>query len=138
MDSDPTCNDLNKSTVRADQYIVGAELTVGVLGGGETMRALPVLELVPHGEFYDYAAKYTKGLTDLICPARLHPEATAAAQELAVLAHTELCCHGISRCDMHRDEAGTLWFHEVNSCPDRKSTRLNSSHTDISRMPSSA
>ena len=34
-----------------------------------------------------------------------------------MLAHTELCCHGISRCDMHRDEAGTLWFHEVNSCP---------------------
>ena len=100
-----------------DKYIAGTELTVGVLGCGENMRALPVLELVPHKEFYDYEAKYTKGLTDLICPARLPAEAAAAAQELALLAHTELCCHGISRCDMHRDEFGALWFHEVNSCP---------------------
>jgi len=103
--------------VLVDQYIAGTELTVGVLGCGETMRALPVLELVSHNEFYDYEAKYTKGLTDLICPARISEEATAAAQELALLAHAELCCHGISRCDMHLDEAGKLWFHEVNSCP---------------------
>jgi len=103
--------------VLVDRYIVGTELTVGVLGCGETLRALPVLELVPQHEFYDYEAKYTKGLTDLICPARLSPAATTAAQELAVLAHTELGCHGISRCDMHLDEAGALWFHEVNSCP---------------------
>jgi D-alanine-D-alanine ligase len=100
-----------------DRYIAGTELTVGVLGCGEVMRALPVLELVPHNEFYDYEAKYTKGLTDLVCPARISAEATAAAQELALLAHRELCCHGISRCDMHLDEAGQLWFHEVNSCP---------------------
>ena len=81
------------------------------------MRALPVLELVPKNEFYDYEAKYVKGMTDLVCPARISAEATAAAQELALLAHVELDCHGISRCDMHLDAAGTLWFHEVNSCP---------------------
>lgn len=103
--------------VLVDQFIVGTELTVGVLGCGETLRALPVLELCPKREFYDYEAKYTKGLTDLICPARISPEAAAAAQELAILAHTELGCHGISRCDMHLDAEGKLWFHEVNSCP---------------------
>jgi D-alanine-D-alanine ligase len=103
--------------VLVDQYIVGTELTVGVLGCEETLRALPVLELVPKHEFYDYEAKYTKGLTDLICPARISPEATAAAQELALLSHTELGCHGISRCDMHLDASGVLWFHEVNGCP---------------------
>jgi len=103
--------------VLVDRYIVGTEITVGVLGCGERTRALPVLELVPHKEFYDYEAKYTKGLTDLICPARLAPEVTAEAQRLAVLAHRELGCRGISRCDMHVDEQGRLWFHEVNSCP---------------------
>lgn len=103
--------------VLVDRYIEGIELTVGVLGCGEKMRALPVLELVPKKEFYDYEAKYTKGLTELICPARLSPEATKNAQELALLAHRELGCHGISRCDMHLDAEGTLWFHEVNSCP---------------------
>ena len=103
--------------VLVDHYISGTELTVGVLGCGATMRALPVLELAPHNEFYDYEAKYVKGMTDLICPARISAAATAAAQALARLAHVELGCHGISRCDMHLDADGTLWFHEVNSCP---------------------
>lgn len=103
--------------VLVDRFIEGTELTVGVLGTGETLRALPVLELCPKHEFYDYEAKYTKGLTDLVCPARISEQATLAAQELAVLAHTELGCHGISRCDMHLDAQGKLWFHEVNSCP---------------------
>lgn len=100
-----------------DRFIQGTEITVGVLGSGEHVRALPVLELVPHNEFYDYEAKYTKGLTDLICPARLAPEVTAEAQRLAILAHTTLGCFGVSRTDMHVDETGKLWFHEVNSCP---------------------
>jgi D-alanine-D-alanine ligase len=103
--------------VLVDRYISGTEVTVGVLGCGPTMRALPVLELAPKNEFYDYEAKYVKGMTDLICPARIDEAATAAAQELAVLAHVELGCHGISRCDMHLDSDGVLWFHEVNSCP---------------------
>jgi D-alanine-D-alanine ligase len=103
--------------VLVDRYIEGTELTVGVLGCGETMRALPVLELAPHNEFYDYEAKYVKGMTDLICPARISAEATGAALALASLAHVELGCHGISRCDMHLDADETLWFHEVNSCP---------------------
>ena len=103
--------------VLVDRYIVGTEITVGVLGCGAQTRALPVLELVPAKEFYDYEAKYTKGLTDLICPARLSDAVTAEAQRLAVLAHRELGCRGISRCDMHVDGQSRLWFHEVNSCP---------------------
>jgi D-alanine-D-alanine ligase len=103
--------------VLVDRYVTGTELTVGVLGCGEATRALPVLELVPQHEFYDYEAKYTKGLTDLICPARIAGASAQAAQAMAVLAHRTLGCRGISRCDMHLDEAGGLWFHEVNSCP---------------------
>lgn len=103
--------------VLVDRYIVGTELTVGVLGCGTGARALPVLELVPKREFYDYEAKYTKGLTDLVCPARIPEAAAHAAQEIALVAHQTLGCRGISRTDMHLDAAGQLWFHEVNSCP---------------------
>lgn len=103
--------------VLVDAYIKGTELTVGVLGSGSTARALPVLELAPKREFYDYDAKYTKGLTDLICPALIREEAAAAAQKFALRAHATLGCHGISRCDMHLDADGNLWFHEVNACP---------------------
>ena len=100
-----------------DRLIEGTELTVGVLGCGAAAYALPVLELRPHAEYYDYAAKNTKGLTDMICPSEISDQHTQAAQALAVLAHRELGCHGISRCDMHLDAQGKLWFHEVNSCP---------------------
>ena len=100
-----------------DRLVTGTELTVGVLGCGEAAYALPVLELRPHNEFYDYEAKYTKGMTDMICPADISTEATVRAQAMAVLAHRSLDCHGISRCDMHLDGEGKLWFHEVNRCP---------------------
>jgi D-alanine-D-alanine ligase len=100
-----------------ENYIAGTELTVGVIGVGERLRALPVLELVPHNEFYDYEAKYTKGLTDLIAPARTSAAATAEAQRLALAAHQATDCRGVSRVDMHLDAAGDLWITELNTSP---------------------
>jgi D-alanine-D-alanine ligase len=100
-----------------EKYIAGTELTVGVVGVGERLRALPVLELVPHNAFYDYEAKYTKGLTDLIAPARISPEATATAQDLALRAHQALGCHGVSRVDMVLSPDGSLWIMEANTTP---------------------
>jgi D-alanine-D-alanine ligase len=100
-----------------EAFCDGREITVGVLGYGATMRALPVLELVPKKQFYDYEAKYTKGLTDLICPARLSEEVAHEAQALAVRAHRACDCHGLSRVDMHHDSRGRLWVHEINSVP---------------------
>ena len=100
-----------------EDYICGMELTVGVVGVGERLRALPVLELVPHHEFYDFEAKYTKGLTDLIAPARISAAATAEAQRLAVAAHLATDCVGVSRVDMHLDAAGDLWITELNTSP---------------------
>ena len=103
--------------VLVEAFCDGVELTVGVLGCGSARRALPVLELVPHNRFYDYEAKYTKGLTDLICPARLSEESTRLAQETALRAHDACACHGLSRVDMHLDSGGRLWIHEINSVP---------------------
>ena len=101
----------------AEAFVPGAELTVGVIGVGERLRPLPVLELVPHREFYDYEAKYVKGLTDLIAPARISPEATAEAQAVGLRAHQALGCHGVSRVDMHLDPEGRVWVTEVNTMP---------------------
>ena len=101
----------------AERYIDGREITVGIVGYGERLRALPVLELVPKKEFYDYEAKYTKGMTDLICPARLSERQTQAAQEAALAVHEVVGCHGISRVDMHVDRQGRVWVHEINSIP---------------------
>jgi D-alanine--D-alanine ligase len=103
--------------VLVETFCDGNEITVGVLGHGEGLRALPVLELVPKKQFYDYEAKYTKGLTDLICPARLPETVTRLAQETALRAHRACDCHGLSRVDMHYDSHGRLWVHELNSVP---------------------
>jgi D-alanine-D-alanine ligase len=103
--------------VLVEAFCDGTELTVGVLGCGPGERALPVLEVVPTVEFYDYEAKYTKGMTDLICPARLPDQVAREAQTVAVAAHRACGCLGLSRVDMHYDSQGRLWVHEINSVP---------------------
>jgi len=100
-----------------ERFCDGTEITVGLLGVGESLRALPVLELVSHKEFYDYEAKYTEGLTELIAPARISPQATQSAQEIAVQTHQQLGCVGISRVDMHLDSQEQIWIHELNTIP---------------------
>jgi len=54
-------------TVLLEQYIEGKELTVGILG----QEALPVVEICPKRTFFDYEAKYTKGMTDYVVPAQI-------------------------------------------------------------------
>lgn len=100
-----------------EKFIDGPEVTVGVLGTGENVRALPVLELRPTREFYDYEAKYTKGMTEFIIPAELEEPAYVMAQQAAIRAHKLLGCHGWSRVDMHIDKDGVAQVHEVNSVP---------------------
>ena len=100
-----------------DRFIEGVEVTIGVVGVGESTRALPVLELVPKREFYDYEAKYTKGMTELIAPARISDELTEKSRRIALEAFVALGCEGLGRVDMHIDREGNCWVHEINSVP---------------------
>jgi D-alanine-D-alanine ligase len=100
----------------AEPFIRGRELTVAVLGG----EALAVTELKPKAGFYDYAAKYTDGLTQHICPAEIPFEITHAMMDMAARAHRLLGCKGASRSDFRwddeRGEAG-IYLLEVNTQP---------------------
>ena len=100
----------------AEPFIKGRELTVAVLND----QALAVTELKPHGEFYDYAAKYTDGETDHICPAQVPRDIAAAMMDKALEAHRLLGCKGASRSDFRWDEeqgeAG-LYLLEINTQP---------------------
>ena len=100
-----------------EKYIDGPEVTVGILGSGESLRALPVLELRPSREFYDYEAKYTPGMTEFIIPAQLDEPIYVMTQQTAIRAHKVLGCHGWSRVDMHVDGDGIPQVHDVNSVP---------------------
>lgn len=100
-----------------EKMIDGPEVTVGVLGFGEDLRSLPVLLLRPKKEFYDYEAKYTKGLTELIAPAPLPKAVCDRVQEIALKTHQVLGCHGISRVDIRLSDDDTPFVTDVNTMP---------------------
>lgn len=104
--------------VLAEQYIVGRELTVPVLGTGAAARALPVIEIVvPDDGLYDYEHKYHSDATQYFCPADLSAELTAQMQELAVQAYQALDCAGWGRVDIMLDEQQQPWLLEINTSP---------------------
>jgi D-alanine-D-alanine ligase len=100
----------------AEPFIKGRELTVAVMGS----EPLAVTELKPKAGFYDYAAKYTDGLTQHICPAEIPNEIATAMMDMAARAHKQLGCKGASRSDFRWDdelgEAG-IYLLEVNTQP---------------------
>ena len=100
----------------AEPFIKGRELTVAVIGG----EPLGVTELKPNAGFYDYAAKYTDGVTTHICPAQVPFEIASAMMDMAARAHMLLGCKGASRSDFRWDdelgEAG-IYLLEVNTQP---------------------
>ena len=100
----------------AEPFIKGRELTVAVLGE----EGLAVTELKPKAGFYDYAAKYTDGLTVHVCPAEVPADIAQAMMDMAAKAHGLLGCKGASRSDFRwddeRGEAG-IYLLEVNTQP---------------------
>jgi D-alanine-D-alanine ligase len=100
----------------AEPFIKGRELTVAVLND----ESLAVTELKPKAGFYDYAAKYTDGLTVHECPANVPEDIARSMMDMAAKAHRLLGCKGASRSDFRWDdeqgEAG-LYLLEVNTQP---------------------
>jgi D-alanine-D-alanine ligase len=112
------------STVLLEGYIEGIELTGGVVGNKDLL-ALPLIEIIPDDEheFFDYEAKYTAGVTQEICPARIDDEMAKKAQTYAKSAHSALFCSGYSRTDMILKE-GEIYVLETNTIPGMTATSL--------------
>ncbi|MFN4213175.1 MULTISPECIES: D-alanine--D-alanine ligase [Exiguobacterium] len=105
------------TAVLVEQYIKGRELTVPVLGNRGNEYALPVIEIIPKNEFYDYESKYTEGGSVHVCPAELPEALTKEVQDAAVLAHRALGCAGYSRSDFLVSEDGLAYILETNTLP---------------------
>jgi D-alanine-D-alanine ligase len=99
--------------VVVEKFIPGRELTVGIL----VDEALPLLEIVVPGGFYDFEAKYRSGDNQYICPADVDPEIAAKAKQFALLAFDVLGLLDYSRIDFRLDEQGGLWCLEANNQP---------------------
>lgn len=103
-----------------ERFIPGRELAVGVLGGA----ALPIVEIRPQHEIYDYECKYTRGMSEYEVPAPLEPQVEEAARSLAEAAHRILRLSAYSRVDFRLDPDGGLWCLEANSLPGMTPTSL--------------
>ena len=106
-----------------ERFVQGTEITVAVLGNDDP-EPLPVIEIVPHAEFYDFEVKYSPTGADHIIPARLANEVYVEAQRLAVAAHKVLGCRGMSRSDFIVTDDGTCVILETNTIPGMTPTSL--------------
>ncbi|MGE3812874.1 MAG: D-alanine--D-alanine ligase [Candidatus Nanopelagicales bacterium] len=100
-----------------ERFVAGTEVAVGVLEQDGVPVALPVVEIVPDGGFYDYGARYTAGATEFFVPARLPQDVLDAAAAAALTAHRALGLRHWSRADLIVDADGTPWFLEANVAP---------------------
>lgn len=106
--------------VLVEEFIPGRELTVSVLGDD----VLPVVEVIPKRAFFDFAAKYTAGMTDYRVPAFLSPDIAHRVQEAGRRAHEALGCRHFSRTDLILSEAQIPMVLEVNTIPGLTPTSL--------------
>jgi D-alanine-D-alanine ligase len=112
------------TSVLVEAYIDGIEITGGVLGNSDP-EALPLIEIIPDKshEFFDYEAKYTAGVTQEICPARIDEVLTEKARTYAVMAHEVLGCRGYSRTDLML-KGRDFFVLETNTIPGMTATSL--------------
>lgn len=103
--------------ILVETFVEGIELTSGVIGN-QALEAFPVIEIVPDKDhtFFDYEAKYTPGVTQEICPARISDALTEKVQTYAKMAHQTLFCRGYSRTDMIL-KGQELFVLETNTIP---------------------
>jgi len=102
-----------------EKFVSGRELTIGILGD----QALPILEIIPKGGFYDFTNKYpflnpqAGGGAEHVCPARIDEKKTAEIQELALRAFRALGLQVYGRVDVILSDGGEPFVLEVNTIP---------------------
>jgi D-alanine-D-alanine ligase len=107
-----------------EERLAGREITCGVLER-EAAEALPVVEIAtPEGSWYDYAHRYTPGLSEHLIPAPLSKEQYQRVQELALIAHEALGCRDLSRTDFLVPEHAEPVVLELNTLPGMTPTSL--------------
>ena len=124
--------------VLIEEFVPGTEVECGVLGNlgaDERPIASVVGEIVPHGDWYDYAAKYDEGGSDIIVPARVPDETARRVQEIAVDAFVATECEGMARIDFFVRPGGEVVVNEINTIPGFTSTSVYAKLFEASGIP---
>ena len=106
--------------VLIEKYIQGRELTIPMIG----KESFPILEIKPSHKLYDYECKYTLGMSEYICPAKLEKNLRDRIKNDTELLFESFGCNVYSRADFILDHNGTPFFLEMNTLPGMTSTSL--------------
>lgn len=106
--------------VLVETFIPGRELTVGVVDG----EVLPVVEIKPNAEWYDFDAKYVTGDTEYICPAQIDDDLKNTLQQIALKTFECLGAEGFGRVDFRVTPEGKAYVLELNAIPGFTATSL--------------
>lgn len=112
----------------AEEYMEGKELTLPILGNYDP-QTLPLVEITSENDFYDYEAKYTKGMCHHIIPAGIDLETRKQIEDMGKRAYRALGCHGLARVDFMLDGRKSPKIIEINTLPGM---------TEMSLFPDSA
>ena len=104
------------SEILVESFIDGTEFTCGLYKVGGKKVVMPVAEVIPKKEFFDYEAKYDAKMSDEIIPGRFPEEITGRIQEMASEVYDILRCEGIVRIDGFVRGEDVIML-EVNTTP---------------------
>jgi D-alanine-D-alanine ligase len=102
--------------VLVEEFIMGREITCGVLSYKNRIITLPVTEIISKREFFDFEAKYDPLLADEIVPADIPADLFTGCQEISAMLYQKLGCEGVVRFDYIYNDTG-IYFLEVNTVP---------------------
>ena len=120
---------IEKSKFLLEEYIPGREITVSIIEENNELKVLPILELKPKNEFYDYHAKYTKGMTEFILPAKIDLQVEKKIKDDSIKIFSLVGCSSFGRVDYILDKNDNPYLLEINSLPGM---------TDTSDLPAQA
>lgn len=106
--------------VMIEKFIPGRELTCTIIGD----EAYPIIEIKPKGGFYDYEHKYTKGMTEYICPAKIDSQIEGQIKYHSLKAHNSMGCSVYSRVDFILSNDLNTYCLEINTLPGMTETSL--------------
>lgn len=107
-------------SILVEEFIDGREVAVGIING----KVLPILEIKPKHEIYDYECKYTDGMTEYIVPADLPKEVVNDLNDQTIKAFNALGCEDYGRIDFRLDKNNIPYCLEVNTLPGMTSHSL--------------
>ncbi len=109
---------LEDKEILIEEFISGREFTVGIYKNQNEIIVLPITEIISSKEFFDFEAKYTKGVSEEITPANLSEEVRINVDKIVREVYLELNCSGIVRIDFILKQTNNdFYFIEINTVP---------------------